>query len=649
MASALLLASAGNTAFFVIFGIFVVAMLALVVIVIMWAVRHDMAGRKAWRARQEAERRRRPIRRTRREPDRRAAPRATGTTSRARRRPSFTDRVRADGPSAVTSRRPAPPRPGAHRLRPRRRRQPGRRPGGHAPGAHRRDIRADRVFGASVGAINGASYAGQPTPRTPNAWPTIWRAVKGTDIFPRGPFDGPWAFLQKRPSVHANSGLRAIIESGIDYENLEDATIPIEVVTTSITDGRERWIGHGPAVEAILASSAIPSIFPPVIIDGDVLVDGGVVNNVPISRALEAGCDRIYVLLCGPLHYHPPPPRRPLEAQLTAFFVAMHARFIRELALLPPGVEVVVFSGGGEPSGQYRDFSATATLIEEGRAEVAEVLDRYAGTSQHLAPADLAGLMSPPHRALPALQRRPRGDGPLHRVHHAVRPRHLPASRRPGPGPGLALLGGGGGRDLGGEPPVGAGRPRRPRPGLRHQPVVGRAQAGAPNVEVVEHDVAPVPPPAGPFDLVHARLVLVHVPERDAALATMAAALRPGGVLLVEDADPALQPLSCPDEIGPPQELANRIRRGFRTLLAERGVDLAYGRTLPRRLRAAGLVQVGADAAFPVSDPACNDLETATINLIRDQLLDHGIATEEEIARRLANVAAGVWTWPSRR
>ena len=225
--------------------------------------------------------------------------------------------------------------------------------------------------------------------RTPNAWPPSGAPVKGTDIFPRGTFDGPWAYLQKRASVHANSGLRAIIESGIDYENLEDATIPIEVVTTSLTDGRERWVGHGPAVEAILASSAIPSIFPPVTIDGDLLVDGGVVNNVPISRAIETGCDRIYVLLCGPLHYHPPAPRRPLEAQLTAFFVAIHARFVRELAALPPGVEVVVFSGGGEPSGQYRDFSATGALIEEGRAEVAEVLDRHAGTSQDLAPAVL--------------------------------------------------------------------------------------------------------------------------------------------------------------------------------------------------------------------------------------------------------------------
>jgi NTE family protein len=249
-----------------------------------------------------------------------------------------------------------------------------------------RGIRADRVFGASVGAINGAAYAGSPTREGIERMATIWRGVKGADIFPRSALDGPWAFLQKRPAVHSNSGLRTIIEAGIDYDNLQDTMIPFEVVTTSLTDGRERWIAHGPAVEAILASSAIPSIFPPVIIDGDVLVDGGVVNNVPISRAMAAGCTRIYVLLCGPLHYHPPLPKRPAEAALTAFFVAVHARFVRELAMLPPGVEVVVFSGGGEPSAQYRDFSATGELIEEGRAEVAAVLDRYAGTSQDLTP-----------------------------------------------------------------------------------------------------------------------------------------------------------------------------------------------------------------------------------------------------------------------
>jgi NTE family protein len=261
-----------------------------------------------------------------------------------------------------------------------------------------RGIRADRVFGASVGAINGAVYAGNPTKEGIERMARIWRDVKGTDIFPRSALDGPWAFFQKRASVHSNSGLRAIIEAGIDFENLEDTTIPFEVVTTSLTDGREHWLGHGNAVEAILASSAIPSILPPVVIDNDVLIDGGVVNNVPISRAMLAGCTRIYVLLCGPLHYHPPTPRRPVEAALTAFFVAMQARFVRELASLPPGIEVVVFSGGGEPSAQYRDFSATAGLFEEGRAEVRDVLDRYAGTSQDLTP-HRPSIASPPRNS----------------------------------------------------------------------------------------------------------------------------------------------------------------------------------------------------------------------------------------------------------
>ncbi len=163
----------------------------------------------------------------------------------------------------------------------------------------------------------------------------------------------------------------------------------------------------------------------------------------------------------------------------------------------------------------------------------------------------------------------------------------------------------------------------------------------APNVVVLEHDVSGDPPLAGPFDLVHARLVLVHVTERDKALANMVAALRPGGMLVLEDADPALQPLSCLEETGPAQVLANRLRRGFRTLLAERGVDLAYGRSLPRRLREAGLTEVAADAHFPVSDPACNQLELATVGLIRDELVQHGIATEAEIDRHLAAVAAG--------
>lgn len=139
----------------------------------------------------------------------------------------------------------------------------------------------------------------------------------------------------------------------------------------------------------------------------------------------------------------------------------------------------------------------------------------------------------------------------------------------------------------------------------------------------------------------HARLVLVHVPDRERALRSMVKALRPGGRLLVEDADPALQPLLCPDEHGPEQQLANRLRHGFRKLLAERGADLSYGRKLPRLLRAAGLREVEADAYFPVTSPACAALESATISQIRDQLVAAGLATQQDIDRHLTNVASG--------
>jgi SAM-dependent methyltransferase len=166
-------------------------------------------------------------------------------------------------------------------------------------------------------------------------------------------------------------------------------------------------------------------------------------------------------------------------------------------------------------------------------------------------------------------------------------------------------------------------------------------ESGSPAVTVLVHDVGADPPPPGPFDLVHARLVLVHVPRRQEALEAMVGSLRPGGWLLVEDADPALQPLTCIDEYGPEQALANKLRRDFRTLLAQRGADTGFGRTLPRALRRAGLVDVSADAYFPVTGPACTVLERATVEQMRGRLVEAGLAGEDEVDRHLAAVDAG--------
>lgn len=167
-------------------------------------------------------------------------------------------------------------------------------------------------------------------------------------------------------------------------------------------------------------------------------------------------------------------------------------------------------------------------------------------------------------------------------------------------------------------------------------------EARSENVEVRKHDVAYDFPPDELFDLVHARLVLVHIPERERAFRNMISALKPGGWLVLEDADPALQPLSCIDVCGPEQELANKIRQGFRALLANRGADISFGRKLPRMFREAGMTDIAAEAYFPIALPACIPLEIATINMIRSDLLNNGIATDAELEQHLQNVRAGV-------
>ena len=159
------------------------------------------------------------------------------------------------------------------------------------------------------------------------------------------------------------------------------------MVATSLTDGGERWFTFGPATDAILASAAMPAIFPPVEIDGEKYIDGGVVNNVPIQRAIDAGATRIVVLLCSPPVVTPTPSRRPVEGMVTALLIAIHARFVRDMAHLPEGVEVILCSGPEGATRDFDDFSTTEHLIALGRAEASEIVRRYGlGTIPYPAP-----------------------------------------------------------------------------------------------------------------------------------------------------------------------------------------------------------------------------------------------------------------------
>jgi SAM-dependent methyltransferase len=158
--------------------------------------------------------------------------------------------------------------------------------------------------------------------------------------------------------------------------------------------------------------------------------------------------------------------------------------------------------------------------------------------------------------------------------------------------------------------------------------------ADLPNVDVCRHDVVADPLPEEEFDLVHARLVLVHVPERLQAIHRLVAALRPGGWLLIEDADGVASEQTVLDPLTDDDHLANRIRAGLMELLAEHGVDFGFARSLVRIFRSEGLVDVAGDGFVAFSDTV-RMLERANILQLRDQYVAAGFATDGEIERFL--------------
>lgn len=158
--------------------------------------------------------------------------------------------------------------------------------------------RADFVVGASAGAINGAYFAADPTERGVAKLELIWRGLKRQHVFPfslRQLLGAMW----RRDYLVESDGLRRLLETHLPYRQLEQASIPVHIVATELITGDEVLLSSGPVVEAVLASTAIPGIFPTVTIEGRELVDGGVSNNAPISTAMKLGADRIIVLPTG--------------------------------------------------------------------------------------------------------------------------------------------------------------------------------------------------------------------------------------------------------------------------------------------------------------------------------------------------------------
>ncbi|MGE0139486.1 MAG: patatin-like phospholipase family protein [Ilumatobacteraceae bacterium] len=227
-------------------------------------------------------------------------------------------------------------------------------------------IRPDVIVGASVGAINGAWLAGNP-PGTPiDELEEIWLRLRRGDIFPMRFGLGLAGFLGRRASLVDAAGLRRLLERHVRFDRLEDARIPLHVVVTDVLDGRDIALSAGPAVDIVAASSAIPGVFPPVVVNDRTYIDGGVVNNAPVSHAVELGVDRIYVLPTGYACSLDTAPTSALGVTLHALSLMVNRRLSldvdhylghTDLRVVPPPCPIDVGPG---------DFSRARDLIERG-------------------------------------------------------------------------------------------------------------------------------------------------------------------------------------------------------------------------------------------------------------------------------------------
>lgn len=242
-----------------------------------------------------------------------------------------------------------------------------------------RDVRPSLVVGTSVGALNGAAIAAEPNLETVERLRALWVGLDERRVFGASLIAGAANFVRSRTHMHSNRALRALI-AGLAPARFEDLALPFECVAASIERAAEHWFSSGSLPDAILASCAVPAVLPPVRIGGEHFVDGGIVNSIPISRAVELGATEIYVLQVGRIETPLTAPRTPLQVALVAFEIARRHRFARDLATLPRGVTARVLPTGEPPRAglsqlNYRDFRAVARRIERAHRATAASLD----------------------------------------------------------------------------------------------------------------------------------------------------------------------------------------------------------------------------------------------------------------------------------
>lgn len=241
-----------------------------------------------------------------------------------------------------------------------------------------RRIQPDLILGCSVGAINGAVFAGEPSLATVGRMQDVWMELVDRDLLPTGLLPSPVQLVRKGESISSNGRIRDLLDEILPAERFEDLAVPFECVATNIDDATGHWFDSGELAVAVLASASIPAVFPAVEIDGVRYFDGAVVDDVPIRRAVELGASRIFVLQVGSVDRPRSHPRRPLDMALLAYWIARRHRLLDDLSRIPDDVEVIILPHGNPVPVRYNDLSRSARLMDVAYRASIEHIDALA-------------------------------------------------------------------------------------------------------------------------------------------------------------------------------------------------------------------------------------------------------------------------------
>jgi NTE family protein len=239
----------------------------------------------------------------------------------------------------------------------------------------------DLVVGTSIGAINGAAVAADPTADAATRLGELWARLADDGVLGGTLLTRLGRLVRHGTHVHDDAELRRLLEDRLPVSTFEELAVPFQCVAASIERAQEHWFASGPLVPAVLASAALPGVLPPVRIDGEHFLDGGLVNSIPIARAVALGATRIYVLHVGRIEQPLSVPRLPWEVGFVAFEIARRHRFHADLAAVPATVRVHVL-----PTGRDLPASPWTNLRYRDVRRIGDAVDRaYAATADYLA------------------------------------------------------------------------------------------------------------------------------------------------------------------------------------------------------------------------------------------------------------------------